>query len=197
MQYQVRRLGRHTPSRAARAEAPTFARERNKQVMLAPMASEMDEASREVAAPQIPAKLVLHVPRERTVVRVARVPKVLRPVLLHETIEHRRVRLPRQVRRRQAGHLPALAYAVPSLPLRFCSPFLRVPWHGPLQAGPRAKSPVVRIHLRQSARHVGCRHSDRAKSCDRDARLRPAGRDVASATTPRRPNALQAERAWL
>ena len=61
--------------------------------MLAPRASEVDEASREVAAAKIPAKLVLHVARKRPVVRLARVPKELRSVLLHEPIDHRPVRL--------------------------------------------------------------------------------------------------------
>jgi hypothetical protein len=61
-------------------------------------------------------------------------------VLLHQTVEHRRVRLPRQVRRREAGHLRAVAHAVPSGPLRICSSFPRVPWPGPDRAGRRASS---------------------------------------------------------
>jgi len=95
--------------------------------VLAPRASEMDEASREVAAAKIPAKLVLDIPRKRPVVRLARVPKELRAVLLHEPVEHRRVRLPRQVRWREAAHLPAFALPMPSTPPRILSPFPLVP----------------------------------------------------------------------
>ena len=46
-------------------------------------------------AAEIPAKLVLYVPRERAVVRLTRVSKKLRAVLFHEPGEHRRVRLAR------------------------------------------------------------------------------------------------------
>jgi hypothetical protein len=46
-------------------------------------------------------------------------------VLLHEPVEHRRVRLARQVRRRQAGHGPAIALGVPSTAPRILSPFHR------------------------------------------------------------------------
>lgn len=50
--HEVRRLRRHPPPRAARAEATIFTRERHEQVVLAPRASEVDEASREVTAAQ-------------------------------------------------------------------------------------------------------------------------------------------------
>jgi hypothetical protein len=95
--HQVRRLRRHAPTRAARAETAILARERDEQVVLAPMASEVDEAPREVTAEKIPTQLVLDVARKRPVVGLARVAKELRAVLLHETIEHRRVWLARQV----------------------------------------------------------------------------------------------------
>jgi hypothetical protein len=55
--------------------------------------------------------------------------------LLHKPVEHRRVRLARQVRRREAGHLRAIALAVPSTSPRILSPFPSPRWHRPDLAG--------------------------------------------------------------
>jgi hypothetical protein len=68
---EVRRLRRHPPARATRAEAAIFAREGDQEVVLTPMASSVHEAPREVAAAQIPAKLVLDIAGKRPVVRLA------------------------------------------------------------------------------------------------------------------------------
>jgi hypothetical protein len=92
-QDAVHQVRRHTPPGAARAEASIPTREGHKQVVLAPMASEVDEASRKVAAAETTAKLVLDVPKKRPVVRLTRVSKKIRAVLSHEPVEHRPVRL--------------------------------------------------------------------------------------------------------
>jgi hypothetical protein len=61
----------------ARAQPAQLAAERDGQIFAARRAAQMDEAAREVTTLQVLPKLALDVPRQRTLVRLARVPKEL------------------------------------------------------------------------------------------------------------------------
>jgi hypothetical protein len=64
----------------------------------------MCEAAREVAALEVLAKLVFNVLGQRAIVRIACTLQEFAKMLAHQPVEHRLVRLPRNVRRKHGSH---------------------------------------------------------------------------------------------
>ena len=119
--HQMRSLRRHAPPRAARTQSTILARERDQQIVPARLARRVYEAAGKITAAQVASELVLHVTRKRALVGLPRVAQKLVPVLLHQPIEHRRVRTPGKIRRGKPGHASRVAGPMPTTAPWFCA----------------------------------------------------------------------------
>jgi hypothetical protein len=141
--HQEGRFARHPPSGAARADASVFAGERDGDVMVARFAVDDGEASRKISARQVAPKLVLDVSRQRSRVRLACMLQEVLEVLLHQRVENGLLWLAGQIRRREAGHVPAIALRMPSTSPRILSPFPASSWPGPDRVWPLPGAPLA------------------------------------------------------
>lgn len=103
----------HASACAARTQTACLARECDEQVVLARVAAGAQKPALEDPAAQIRAKLVAHVFRNRSVVRVARVFEERLEMFAHDAMKQRVLRPARTIRTCEDSHARASACRVP------------------------------------------------------------------------------------